>query len=97
VLFAKPQPMANRLSREDFSAICTTLNEFGEHIHDDDAIYDRLAEIRATYEPFVEALARRLAIDLPPWLPASDAHDDWEITAWETPTRQPMHLPFAGR
>jgi hypothetical protein len=53
-----------------------------------------LADLRAEYEPYVAALAGYLLFDVPPWVPAADAHDDWEITAWDTlPHRE---LPRAG-
>jgi hypothetical protein len=44
----------------------------------------QLAELRALYEPYVNALARYLLTPLPPWLPSASAHDDWQTTAWQT-------------
>ena len=37
-----------------------------------------LDEARAAYEPQLKALARRLALPLPPWLRDPDAPDNWE-------------------
>ena len=37
----------------------------------------RLRELCQTYEPSVQALARFLAMDLPPWIPPAYAHDNW--------------------
>ena len=43
----------------------------------------KLAELRATYEPFVSALAERMQVSLPPWLLPADALDDWQTSAWD--------------
>jgi hypothetical protein len=42
-----------------------------------------LASLRAAYEPYVEALSRRLLMPLPPLVPAPDARDNWLRSAWE--------------
>ena len=44
---------------------------------------DRLQAIRNTYEPYLAAIGVHVLIDLPPWLPADDAEDNWETTAWD--------------
>jgi hypothetical protein len=43
----------------------------------------KLAEMRATYEPFVSGLSERILVSLPPWLPPQDALDDWQTSAWD--------------
>lgn len=40
----------------------------------------RLDELRALYESYLEGLAERLLMALPPWVPAADALDDWQTT-----------------
>jgi hypothetical protein len=47
------------------------------------AATERLAAIRAVYEPYLAALAEHLLMDLPPWLPPPGAQDNWETTAWD--------------
>ncbi len=42
----------------------------------------RLTELRAEYEPFVDAISTFLLMPLPPWLPAEAIADDWETTGW---------------
>ena len=37
----------------------------------------------AGYEPLANALARRLIIDLPTWLPAEDMEDNWQSSPWD--------------
>ena len=44
-------------------------------------IEHRLDELRALYEPYLAGLAKYLLLDLPPWVPAPDALDDWQTTA----------------
>jgi hypothetical protein len=39
--------------------------------------------IRAVYEPYLQALAEHLLMDLPPWVPVPGAADNWETTAWD--------------
>src|SRR5262249_8309872 len=41
-----------------------------------------LTHLRQMYEPFVNALADRLLMPLPSWLPLPGATDVWKITAW---------------
>jgi hypothetical protein len=41
-----------------------------------------LADLRQMYEPFVSALADRLLMPLPSWLPAPGSTDVWKVTAW---------------
>ena len=41
-----------------------------------------MAELRATYEPFVNALARRLLFTVPAWLPDRAVVDNWQTSAW---------------
>jgi len=31
----------------------------------------------------VSALANRLLLSLPPWIPPGDSLDDWQTTAWD--------------
>jgi hypothetical protein len=41
------------------------------------------AELRQVYEPYVTALAERLLMPLPPWMPTQISPDNWQTTAWE--------------
>jgi len=43
----------------------------------------RLSEMRAMYEPYLNGLAQRLLVQLPPWIPAGEAHYNWHTTAWQ--------------
>src|SRR5439155_22445947 len=49
----------------------------------------QLAELRRMYEPYVAALARHLAVTLPPWVRQGKRPDNWQTSAWERPTTLP--------
>jgi voltage-gated potassium channel Kch len=42
-----------------------------------------LRELREMYEPYVNGLASRLLLPLPPWMPEGDPHYNWHTTAWQ--------------
>jgi ion channel len=44
-------------------------------------VEDHLDELRKLYEPYLEHLAAFLLMPLPPWIPASEALDDWQTAA----------------
>lgn len=71
---------ASRLTESDRVVMHRLLNESGVTWHAD---YDKkLDELRALYEPYAAALAHRLEMPLPPWLPP-EQQDDWETSIWE--------------
>ncbi len=43
----------------------------------------KLLKYREMYEPYVNALAEQLVMDLPPWIPGDGALDDWMTSAEE--------------
>ena len=52
----------------------------------------RLAQLREMYEPYVNGLADRLLMPLPPWLP-TESVDNWRTSAWERISAGPLSLP----
>ncbi len=46
----------------------------------------KFAHIRALSEPYILSLSELLLFDLPSWVPAADALDDWEASGWELGT-----------
>ncbi len=76
-------PDPDRLSPADLAALRTALAAAGIPLRDGLEADRKLAKIRAIYEPYVNALARHLLVDLPPWLPAPEAMDNWQATAWD--------------
>ena len=51
----------------------------------------KLAELRELYEPYAEALSRRLALALPSWFRAGERQENWRIAAWRTREAQVLH------
>jgi len=83
VLGTSPTPGVNRLSSSDFAHLQDVLTASGIHLKEGTATEQKLAALRETYEPFVSALATRIQVSLPPWLPPGDSLDDWQTSAWD--------------
>jgi hypothetical protein len=75
-------PAQDRLSPADLVRLKQTLAAAGVKFQDGDAAELRLAELRDMYEPYLNALAEYLCMELPPWIAAGDAADNWQRTAW---------------
>jgi hypothetical protein len=78
-----PPTAVNRLSSTEFTQFQDRLSAAGLRLRERTASEQALAELRATYEPFVSALAKRMQVTLPPWLPPADTLDDWQTSAWD--------------
>lgn len=76
------RPARDRLSPEDLSRLRQTLAAAGVKLGDGSAAEQRLAELRDMYEPYLNALAEYLCMDLPPWIVTGDPADNWRRTAW---------------
>ncbi|MBI4501539.1 MAG: two pore domain potassium channel family protein [Gemmatimonadetes bacterium] len=74
-----------RLSDEQFARLQRRLAEAGLRLRDGPDSAPRLEELRAMYEPYVAALARYLAVALPPWVREVERPDNWQTSAWEGP------------
>jgi hypothetical protein len=76
-------PPQERLSLEDLGELISQLEAVGlEMGTDTDTIGERLPRIRAFYEPYVHALAERLALAMPPWVAPESPTDNWRTTRW---------------
>ncbi len=69
VLNTSPTTGVNRLSSAEFTQLHDMLAAAGIRLQEREASEQKLAELRATYEPFVSALAHRIQVVLPPWIP----------------------------
>jgi Ion channel len=78
-----PESMHMRLSSSDFIRLRESLAEVGLHFRHEEDAEQNLADIRKFYEPFVQALANHLLVNLPPWIPANRTVDDWQTSAWD--------------
>jgi hypothetical protein len=76
-------PRPERLAPDDLARLRLILRQSGAHVAEDDAALRKLTMLRAFYEPYVNALAQRLALPLPPWLAPEDVGENWRSTAWE--------------
>jgi hypothetical protein len=75
-------PEPGRLSPDQMSRLRQVLGGAGVAVRDGAASEERLAELRALYEPFVNALARYFLFDLPPIVPDKAPVDNWQTSAW---------------
>jgi hypothetical protein len=83
VLGASPKAGVNRLSAVEWTQVRDRLAAASICLKESMASEQQLAELRATYEPFVSGLAKRIQVSLPPWVPPADTLDDWQTSAWD--------------
>ena len=76
-------PSADRLPNADLARLRARLARAGATFDDGDDADRTLAKLRGMYEPYVNALAQRLAVELPPWAIETSAADNWQSSAWE--------------
>ncbi len=68
----------DRLPEDGYEQIVARLTEAGLHWDAGPGGRETLAALRATYEPLLDGLARRLMLQLPNWMPDNDASDNWQ-------------------
>jgi len=73
----------NRLPPAEFARLRDVLAASGILLNEELATEQKLAELRATYEPFVSSLAQFLLVSLPPWITPESNLDDWQTSAWD--------------
>lgn len=73
----------NRLSSEDLEELRRRLASNGLRLRDDEKANEKLAKLRALYEPYVEGIARTLLINLPAWIPGEVRKDNWRGGPWD--------------
>jgi hypothetical protein len=71
-----------RLSAANLAQLRALLAEAGIPLREGPEADKMLAHLQQMYEPFVSALADRLLMPLPPWVPPSGVTDIWKVTAW---------------
>jgi hypothetical protein len=76
-------PVPDRLPPELFAALGRRLNEADVPICRNEAAVAKLTTLRRQYEPYVNALAGRLLLSLPPWMSEESVPDNWQTSAWE--------------
>ncbi len=83
VFNAPPKPLAvERLSGEDLQKLRAIMSVLGIPLAAGAPAEQRLAQLRALYEPYIASLARFLNVKLPPWIPQGPRKDNWQTSAW---------------
>jgi hypothetical protein len=93
---APATPVPDRLPLSDWQRFCQGLTETGPVLAAGAGVYEKLAELRGMYEPFVNALADRLLFTLPAFYPEKQAADNWQTSAWMRRTPGLGGLPTAA-
>jgi hypothetical protein len=75
-------PDPDRLPAGELLRLREMLREAGLPLRDGSAFDQKLAGLRALYEPFVNALAQFLLFRLPPVVPEKQTVDNWQTSAW---------------
>jgi hypothetical protein len=84
-----PQP--DRLPAGQLQLLRKQLREEDMDIAEGTTADQQLADLRGTYEPFVNALAQRLLFTLPSFVPEKATSDNWQTSAW-----MPKVLPIGS-
>lgn len=84
ILFNQPPvpPDPDRLPAADRAKLMAALRANGCPIRTDAEAAARVDELRRMYEPYANALSRRLAMPLPAWLGVEGARDNWQKSRW---------------
>jgi hypothetical protein len=69
----------DRLSDADLEELITRLRSRGLELNSDDDAKQMLSKMRSSYEKYAIAIAERLALALPGWLPGEDAVEYWRV------------------
>ncbi len=78
-----PDGAQPRLTPEELHEIRGRLRSSGFVLAEGELADRELDRIRGLYEPYALALARHLALDLPPWIKHDGAKDNWQTSAWK--------------
>ena len=71
----------DRLRDEDFERMRKDLALRGVMLNN--GASEKLAELRALYEPYVHSLSRRLFVTVPPWIHSERKKDNWQGGPWD--------------
>src|SRR5712671_6708199 len=74
---------ADRLPAEEAQRLRAELARNGVTLSDDPDAARNLMDLRSLYEPYAQALARRLYMTLPPWIRSEYKKDNWQGGPWD--------------
>ncbi len=84
VIYAKYDPhVPTRLANADLQQMRKELAQRGVTLNDAPNTEEKLAQLRALYEPYVHSLARRLFMTVPPWRRHEYKKDNWQGGPWD--------------
>ena len=72
-----------RLSPDDLAQIRVQLAQKGMRLKQGSEADDKLATLRSLYEPYAQAIAKNLYIELPPWIRHDPIKDNWRSGPWD--------------
>jgi hypothetical protein len=72
----------DRLSQPELHRLHAALAQAGFELRSTPDAAAKLSTLREMYEPHLEALARHLFVELPPWILAKEVSDNWKTSAW---------------
>jgi len=74
---------SDRLPNQEYEALRETLAAAGLKLRSDEYGRDKLARLRAMYEPYVHATGRNLMLTPPPWQHSEKLRDNWRAGPWD--------------
>jgi hypothetical protein len=77
-----PKVKIERLSCEGWQKFRSALGAAGVPLNEGPEVENKIRELRAMYEPFVQALSERFLLDLPEIYAESRRGDNWQASAW---------------
>jgi hypothetical protein len=98
-LIFKTPPRENlpeRLGDECYACLMGTLKETKLRVDVSETSEARLKELRAMYEPFIDALANYFHFELPPIATPNEVVDNWQRSPWQERAPGIGHLPIAN-
>ena len=86
VLHVPPQEDSDRLADGDLKNLLTLLSHAGIRARDGSRCDQEFADLRRMYDPYLNALSKRLLMPLPQWEIPSVRTDNWQTSAWKRGT-----------
>ena len=74
-----PSELPERLSDDELDRLISSIDGSGLDLRQDSGAKERLSKLRGSYEKYAVAMAERLALALPGWLPGEDAVEYWRL------------------
>jgi len=73
----------DRLPDQEYEALHQTLAVAGLKLRSDQYGRDKLARLRAMYEPYIHAIGTNLMLTPPPWKHPEKMRDNWQAGPWD--------------